>query len=110
MCNAILWCDSCALSRFIIQLLTSYSSNLIIRWRYNEAHHGKDPMDGIGGTMKDLVFRQVKSGKVIINSAKEFYELANLYVPSISTIFEMEKYLLFEPDDIEQSVFIPFQS
>lgn len=66
-------------------------------------------MDGIGGTMKDLVFQQVKSGKVIINSAKEFYELANLYVPSISTIFEMEKHLLFEPDDIEQSVFIPFQ-
>ena len=30
---------------------------------------GRGPMDGIGGTIKNLVFRQVKSRKVVISSA-----------------------------------------
>ena len=88
-------------------MLANYSSDLIIEWHYNEAHHGRGPMDVIVGTIKDLLFRQVKSGKVIKNSAKEFYDPANRLVPSISTIFQMEKDLLFDPDDIEQSLSVP---
>ena len=33
---------------------------------HNERHHGKDPMDGVGGTVKNVVFQKVKSGQVAI--------------------------------------------
>ena len=58
------------------------------QWHYNEAHHGKGPMDGIGGTIKNMIFRQVKAGKVIINSAEDFYNAANQFYPSITTLFQ----------------------
>ena len=32
-------------------------------WSYNERHHGKGPMDGVAGTVKNVIFSEVKSGK-----------------------------------------------
>ena len=58
------------------------------------------PMEGIRGTVKNVVFRQVKSDRVIINSAEEFSVAANNFVVSIATLFQKEKDLLYEPDDI----------
>ena len=58
------------------------------------------PMEGIRGTAKNVVFRQVKSDRVIINSAEEFSVAANNFVVSIATLFQKEKDLLYEPDDI----------
>lgn len=70
-----------------------------MQWHFNEAHHGKGPMDGIGGTIKNVVYRNVKSGKILVNSAKEFCDAANKLVPSITLLFQTE--LMDEPDDIE---------
>ena len=39
-------------------------------------------MDGIEGTIKNVIFRQVKFGRVIINPAEEFSVAANKFVPS----------------------------
>ena len=40
-------------------------------WRYNEAHHGKRPMDGIEGAVEKMqIF--VKFGEVKISNPKEF--------------------------------------
>ena len=58
------------------------------------------PMEGIRGTVKNVVFRQVKSDRVIINSAEEFSVAAKNFVASIATLFQKEKDLLYEPDDI----------
>ena len=38
-------------------------------------------MDGIGGPIKNAVFRQVKTREVLINSPTEFCEAANKFVP-----------------------------
>ena len=62
-------------------------------------------MDGIGGTIKNAVYRKVKTGKVIVNSAKEFHEAANKFIPSIKSLFQTE--LLKEPADIESAPKIP---
>ena len=108
--KVILWSDGCAAqfrSRFVFKLLSNYRSDLSIEWHYNEAHHGKGPMDGIGGTIKNVVFRQVKCGKIIVNSAKDFCDAANSFVPSITSLFQKEKDLLCEPEDIEKSSSIP---
>ena len=55
-----------------ISLLSKFEALINLSWSYNERHHGKGPMDGIGGTLKNTVYREVKSGKAIINDAKEF--------------------------------------
>ena len=49
--------------------------NKSLMWFYNDCHHGKGPMDGVGRTMKNIVFRKVKSGQVVINSPQEFSEV-----------------------------------
>ena len=56
-----------------------------------------------GEHIKNVIFRQVKSGRVIINSAEEFSVAVNKFVSSIATLFQKEKDLLCEPDDINQS-------
>ena len=53
--NPIVWSDGCSpqfRSRFVFKLLSSTDSSLNITWCYNERHHGKGPMDGIGGTLR----------------------------------------------------------
>ena len=60
----MVWSDGCASqfrSRFAFKLLSSYRPELLTEWNYNEAHHWKDPMDGVGGTIKMSCF--VKSSQ-----------------------------------------------
>ena len=47
-------------SRFVLHFLTKIQLENIT-WHYNERGHGKNPTDGIGGTVKYLVFKNVKS-------------------------------------------------
>ena len=99
----ITWNDGCAAqfrSRFVVKLLSNYRRDLQIEWSYNEAHHGKGPMDGIGGTIKNVVFRQAKSRRVISVAANKF-------VPLIAALFQKEKDFLRKPGDINQSPSIP---
>ena len=45
---------------FSVCLLT-FSRGIHIQWHYNEANNGKGSMDGIGGTIKNLVSQRVLS-------------------------------------------------
>ena len=65
--RSIIWSDGMSAhfrSRFIFKLLASTlfleNENFCF---YNERHHGKCPMDVVGGTLKNVVFRKVKSGR-----------------------------------------------
>ena len=69
-----------------------------ITWCYNEQHHGKGPMDGIGGTIKNCVYRDVMSGKCVIDTPKQFAEHAEKVAKGITSL-----YVLVDPDDIEVS-------
>ena len=51
-------------------LLSSYYPEFLLDRNSNKAHNGKDPIGGIGGTRKNVVLRQVKSSKAVINSPK----------------------------------------
>lgn len=61
--NLFIWSDGTGAqfgSRFIFKLLaTSIFSERSLTWLYNERHHGKGPMDVIGGTVKNVIFRKV---------------------------------------------------
>ena len=56
-------------SRFVFHFLTKTLLEKNTAWHYDGPRHGKSPMDGIGGTMKNLVFKKVKSGHCIIDTA-----------------------------------------
>ena len=62
-----IWSDECA-SQYVFSLISNFDPSYDVTWYYNERHHGKGPMDGLGVTIKNLVFRHVKSGKVVINT------------------------------------------
>ena len=75
----MVWNDGCASqfrSRFIFKLLSSYCPELFLEWNYNEEHHGKGPMDGVSGTIKNVVLDQVKSRKVAHSLPVEFCDAA----------------------------------
>ena len=84
--------DGCASqfwSKFVFKLLTLIHPKIGLEWHYNEAHHGKGSMDGIGGTVKNTVFRKVLSGEVVTGSPEEFTWYVNqicqvdsLYLPT----------------------------
>ena len=99
MCNAIQISP-----RF--KLISTWRPDLLIDWHYNEAHHGKGSMDGIGAAIKNVVFRQVKSGQIIINLAEDFCKAANQFYPSITTLFQKLDVILSEPSDIEEATII----
>ena len=61
----------------------------------------KDPMDGIGGTIKKVVFCTVKSGLVTIYTPAEFHQAVTKFLPAIKCIYLSDKELLKEPENID---------
>ena len=42
-------------SRFVFRLLTEdFFDGVDLTWNYNEKSHGKSPMDGVGGIVKNI--------------------------------------------------------
>ena len=108
--NAIIWSDGCSAqfrSRFVFKLLAGINSSIKLTWCYNERHHGKGPMDGIGGTIKNCVYRDVMSGKCVINTPKEFADHVEKSVKGVTSLYLPVEDVLVEPDDIEVSPKIP---
>ena len=87
-------------------LLTEIRKDVDIVCHYFEAHHGKDPMDGIGGNIKNMVFKKVLSRITVINTPKTFAEFANT-VSTISCLFLPNEDLLQEPDHVKDFTPIP---
>ena len=74
-----------------------------LSWCYNELHHEKGPMDDVGGTIKQRVFRDVKSGKVSITNAEHFAAHADAILNGIKSLYMPIDEVLEEPEDIEKS-------
>ena len=54
-----------------------YPLDLKVYWDYGEVTHFKGPHDGIGATVKRMVYRAVQSEKIVLNTAAEFAQAAN---------------------------------
>ena len=61
-------------------------------------------MDGVGGTVKNVAFRKMKSGFLTIHTPFEFHEAVTKYVPAIKSIYFCESDLFEEPKYIDQEV------
>ena len=91
------------LSQLVFKLLSSIDLSLNITWCYNERHHSKGPMDGIGGTLKNCVYRDVIFGKCVIDIPKPFVEHADKVVKGITSLYLPAEDVLIEPDNIKAS-------
>ena len=81
-------------------LLSAIHQAIDVECHYNEAVHGKGPMDGVGGTIKNLVFRAVKSGKVSVRGPEEFAKVTNDIIPSIRSLYMPVEDMLDEPAEV----------
>ena len=107
----VLWSDGMDTQfrlRFIFQLLAGKMFlNKSLCWFYNEGHQGKVPMDDVGGTIKNVIFRKVKSGQIVVHTPKEFSDAAMKFVPSIITVYLPKSDEIVEPESIHQVPSIP---
>ena len=95
-------------SRFIFQLLTSTMFlNKSLCWFYNEKHHDKGPIDSVGGTIENFIFRKVKSGQIVVYTQKEFSDAAMEFAPSMITVYLPRSNKIIEPESIHQAPSIP---
>ena len=105
--NVVLWSDGMGTqfrSRFIFQLLAgTMFLNKSLCWFYNERHHDKGPMDGVAKTIKNVIFRKVKSGQIVVHTPKEFSDAAMKFVPSIITVYLPRSNEIVEPESIHQT-------
>ena len=107
--NVVLWSDGIDTQfRTIFQLLArTVFLNKSLCWFYNEGHHGKVPMDDVGGTIKNVIFRKVKSAEIVVHTPKEFFDAAMKFVPSIFTMYLPRSDKIVEPESIHQAPSIP---
>ena len=89
--NAFVWSDDMSAqfcSRFIFTLLAgTVMPEKSLSWFYNEEHHEKSPTDGIGGTVKNVISRNVKSGQVVVYLPLNFKEAVKRFVLSIHAVY-----------------------
>ena len=105
-----IWIDGCASqfrSQYVFVLVSEIDSKVEVNWYYNERHHGKGSMDGIGGTIKNNVYWDVMSNKCLIKNAKDFAEYANKTINGTTSIYLPINKLLTEPDNIQNDPKIP---
>ena len=81
--------------------------NKSLCWFYNEGHHGKVPMDDVGRTIKNILFRKVNSGQIVVHTPKEFSDAAMKFVSSIITVYLPKSDEIVEPESIHQAPSIP---
>ena len=94
-------------SRYVFALLSQIDSKVEVNWYFIKRHHSKGPIDGMGGTIKNKVYRDVMSNKCLIKNAKDFLEYANKNINDITSICMPINELLTEPDNIENAPKIP---
>ena len=63
-------------------------------------------MDGIGGTVKNLVYCRVLSGDVVINTPREFAEFAN-QISNVDGQFHDKSEFIQEPQEVSKNMPIP---
>ena len=109
--NVVLWSDGMGTqygSKFISQLLAGKRFlNKSLCWFYNEGHHSKVPMDDVGGTIKNVIFWKVKSGHLVVQTLKEFFDTAMKFVPSFIAVYLTKSDKIVEPESIHQAPSMP---
>ena len=81
--------------------------NKSLCWFYNEGYHGKVSMDDVGRIIKNVIFRKVESGQIVVHTPKKVSDAAMKFVPSIITVYLPKSDEIVEPESIHQAPSIP---
>lgn len=73
---------------------------LSIEWNTFAASHGKGAVDGVGGALKNLIWKKIRSENLNINSAKEYFDVAKGVCKAIVLFYVPEE------DVIENELFL----
>ena len=82
------WSDGCSAqfqSQFAFQLTTLFPSRINVIRYYNERHHGKGPIDSIGGYIKNTVCN-IDGEKIVIYTPLDFTKSAQKLVKRNSRV------------------------
>ena len=88
-------------------LMTYFDKAINTEWDYNQFHYVKGLMDGVVGTVKNVVFLKVKSDNIVIDSSKEFVDYASQLVPSITSLYLPVEEIIEEPKETARAPAIP---
>ena len=61
-------------------------------------------MDGVGGTVKNVIIRKVKSGQLVVHSPLDVSEAVTKFVPSIDSVYLPENENIVEPEDMARKI------
>ena len=64
-------------------------------------------MDDVGKTIKNIIFRKVKPGQIVVHTPKEFSDANMKFVSSIITVYLPKLDEIIEPESIHQVPSIP---
>lgn len=101
-----IWSDGCSAqfrSKYVFALTSLFPRRFNVTRYYNERHHGKGPMDGIGGCVKNMVYRAVMSGREVIKTPKEFAECADKLVKGVHCSYQPIEEIMEEPATIKEA-------
>ena len=77
-----------------------YPQEIDFEWNYSEKNHAKGPMDGVGRTIKSVIFRKVKSGHCQVRTPSDFCEQSNKYT-NIKSLYVPQSEVPEEPEEIK---------
>ena len=60
-------------------------------------------MDGIGGTVKNVILRKFRSGQLVVHSPLEFSEAVTKFILSIHSVYLTENENIVETEDISMA-------
>ena len=84
-----IWSDGCSAqfrSKYAFALTSLFPSNFNVTRYYNERHREKGPMYGIGGCVKNVVYRGVMAGYEVIKTPEEFAKCADRLVKGVHRV------------------------
>jgi len=89
-------------NKYVANFLRTLCKTVHIQWNFFATSHGKGVVDGIGGTVKRLVWNAVMTRKspVIVDDAQSFFEVANSLQSSVTVSLLKQK----EMNDISDSL------
>jgi hypothetical protein len=75
-------------NKFMSHFLGKMSKNVFLQWNFFAASHGKGPVDGVGGTVKRVVWKAIKTRSVRkLDGAKGFADVAQKMCDAIKVSY-----------------------
>jgi len=90
--------------RFSFTNLTflSMDHNIELIWNFFSSGHGRGAVDGVGGTLKRLVWKGVLANQCVVRNAQDFAHYAKATVKHINTILIDSQYIKSQSSSLDK--------